>query len=151
MTQLKVDTRNLKTEIEKIMAVKDKELKIQKEEFLSHVRIVEQENEGQQKESSTTLQMLIQSKMKLQKEVKLFGTEDYNRQTSKKEMELIENNRTKQRLLEKAKKVKLKLQMTPEKTKTSSLLSENKIQQKLDTDEASPVKSGFGGLWRGNG
>ena len=51
MTQLKVDIRKLKTENEEIMVVKDKELKIQKEEFLSHVRIVKQKNEGQQKES----------------------------------------------------------------------------------------------------
>ena len=125
VTQLKANIRNLKTEIEEIMVVKDKELKIQKEEFLSHVKIIEQENEGQQKESGTTLQMLIQSIMKLQKEVKLLGTEDHDRQTRKK-MKLNENNRTKQRLLEKAKKVKLKLQMTPEKTNTSSWISEKK-------------------------
>ena len=49
------------------MVVKDKELKMQKKEFLSHVRIVEQEYEGQQKESCTTLQMLIQGIRKLQK------------------------------------------------------------------------------------
>ena len=143
VTQLKADIRNLKTEIEEIMVVKDKELKIQKEEFLSPVRIVEQENEGQQKKSGTTLQMLLQSIMKLQKEVKLLGTEDYDRQTSKKEMKLNENNRTKQRLLEKAKKVKLKLQMTPEKTLTSSWISEKKMKQKLDTDEASQVRQRF--------
>ena len=143
VTQLKADIRNLKTEIEKIMVVKDKELKIQKKEFLSHVRIVEQENEGQQKESGTTLQMLFQSIMKLQKEVKLLGTEDYDRQTSKKEMKLNENNRTKQRLLEKAKKVKLNLQMTPEQTKTSSWISEKKMKKKLDTDKASQVRQWF--------
>ena len=79
VTQLKADTRNLKTEIEGIMVVKEKELKIQKEEFLSHVRIVEQENEGQQKENGTTLQMLIQSIMNLRKEVQLLRTEDYDR------------------------------------------------------------------------
>ena len=72
--QLKVDIRNLKTEIEEIMVVKDKELKMQKEVFLSHVRSIEQENEGQQKESGTTLQMFIESIMNLQKEVKLLGT-----------------------------------------------------------------------------
>ena len=120
VTQLKADIRNLKTEIEEIMVVKDEELKIQTGEFLSHIRIVEQENEGQQKESGTTLQILIQSIMKLQKEVKLLGTDDYDRQTKKKEMKLNESNRTKKRLLEKAKKVKLKLQMNPEETKTSS-------------------------------
>ena len=141
VTQMKADIRNLKTEIEKIMVVKDKEVKMQKEEFLSHVRIVKQENEGQQKESGTTLQMLIQSMIKLQKEVKLLGT-DHDRQTRKK-MKLNENNRTKQRLLEKAKKVKLKLQMTPEKTNTSSWISEKKMKQKLDTDEASPVRQWF--------
>ena len=141
VTQMKADIRNLKTEIEKIMMVKDKELKMQKEEFLSHVRIVKQENEGQQKESGTTLQMLIQSIIKLQNEVKLLGT-DHDRQTRKK-MKLNENNRTKQRLLEKAKKVKLKLQMTPEKTNTSSWLSEMKMKQKLNTDEASRVRQWF--------
>ena len=141
VTQMKADIRNLKTEIEEIMMVKDRELKMQKEEFLSHVRIVKQENEGQQKESGTTLQMLIQSIIKLQKEVKLLGT-DHDRQTRKK-MKLNENNRTKQRLLEKAKKVKLKLQMTPEKTNTSSWISEKKMKQKLDTDEASRVIQWF--------
>ena len=143
VTQLKADITNLKSEIEEIMVVKDKELKIQKEEFMSHVRIDEQENEGQQKESGTTLQMLIQSIMKLQKEGKLLGTEDYDRQTRKKEMKLNEINRTKQRLLEKAKKVKLKIQMTPEETKTSSWISEKKMKQKLDTDEASRVRQWF--------
>ena len=54
--------------------------------------------------------------MKLQKEIKLAWTDGYDRQINKKEMKLNENNRTKQRLLEKFKKVKLKLQMTPEKT-----------------------------------
>ena len=141
VTQMKADIRNLKTEIEEIMVVKDKEQKMQKEEFLSHVRIIKQENEGQQKESGTTLQMLIQSIIKLQKEVKLLGT-DHDRQTRKK-MKLNDNNRTKQRLLEKAKKVKLKLQMTPEKTNTSSWISEKKMKQKLDTDEASQVRQWF--------
>ena len=88
MTQMKADIRNVKTEIEEIMVVKDKELKMQKEEFLSHVRIVEQENEGQQKESGTTLQMLIQGILKLLKKIKLIGTEDCDSLTSKKEMKL---------------------------------------------------------------
>ena len=70
VTHMKADIRNLKTEIEEIMVVKDKELKMQKQEFLSHVRIVEQANEGQQNESGTTLQMLIQGIMKLQKKDK---------------------------------------------------------------------------------
>ena len=48
VTQLKADIRNLKTEIEEIMVVKDEELKIQTGEFLSHIRIIEQEIEGQQ-------------------------------------------------------------------------------------------------------
>ena len=143
VTRLKADIRHLKTEIEEIMAVTDKELKIQKEEFLSHVRIDERENEGQQKESGTTLKMLIQSIMKLQKEVKLLGTEDYDRQTSKKEMKLIENNRTKQRLLEKAKKVKLKLQMTQGRTKTARWISEKQIKLKLNTDKTNQVRQWF--------
>ena len=55
---------------------------------------------------------------------------------------LNENNRTKQRLLEKAKKVKLKLQvqMTPEKKNTSSWISEKQMKHKVDTDEASQVR-----------
>ena len=89
------------------------------------------------------MQILIQSIMKLQKEVKLLGTDDYDRQTKKKEMKLNESNRTTKRLLEKAKKVKLKLQMNPEETKTSSWISEKKMKQKLDTDEASRVRQWF--------
>ena len=58
-------------------------------------------------------------------------------------MKLNENNRIKQRLLEKAKKVKLKLQMTPDKTKASSWISEKKMKQKFDTDEASQVRQWF--------
>ena len=85
--------------------------------------------------------MLIQSIIKLQKELKLLGT-DHDRQTRKK-MKLNENNRTKQRLLEKANKVKLKLQMTPEKTNTSSWISEKKMKQKLDTDEGSRLRQWF--------
>ena len=50
---------------------------------------------------------------------------------------LDENNETKQRLFERNKKVKLKLQMTPEKTKISSWISEKQTKQKLDTDETS--------------
>ena len=122
------------------MVAKDKELKMQKEEFLSHVRIVEQEIEGQQKESGTTLQMLIQGIMKLQKKIKLLGTEDCDSQTSKKEMKLNENNRTKQRLLGPTKKVKLTLQMPQEKTNTSSWRSEKKMKQKFDIDEATQVR-----------
>ena len=67
--------------------------------------------------------------MKLQKEVKLAGTDGHDHQINKKDMKLVGNNRTKQRLLLKAKKDKLKLQMTPEKVKTSSWISENKIKQ----------------------
>ena len=143
MTQLKIELRNLKAEIKKIKAVKDKVLKRQKEECLNQEIIIKQEKEGQQKESSYILQELLQSIMKLQKEVKLAGTVGYDRQISKKEMNLNEKNRTKQRLLEKAKKVKLKLQMTPEKTKTSSWISEKKMKQKLDTDETSQVRQWF--------
>ena len=47
-------------------------------------------------------------------------------------------------LLENAKKVKLKLKMTPEKTKTSSWISEKKMKQKLDTDETSQIRQWFG-------
>ena len=50
---------------------------------------------------------------------------------------LDENNETKQRLFKRNKKVKLKLQMTPEKTKISSWISEKQTKQKLDTDETS--------------
>ena len=81
--------------------------------------------------------------MKLQKEIKLAVTDGYDRQISKKEMKLNVNNRTKQRLFEKAKKVQLKLQMTPEKTKTSSWISEKIMKQKLDTAEASQVRQWF--------
>ena len=133
VTQLKADIRNLKTEIEEIMVVKDIELKMQKEEFLSHVRIVKQKNEGQQKESGTTLQMLIQSIIKLQKEVKLLGP-DHDRQT-RKTMYPNENDRTKQKLLAKARKVKLKLQMTQGRTKTTSWISEKQMKLKLNTDK----------------
>ena len=88
--------------------------------------------------------------MKLQKEIKLAGTDGYDRQISKKEMKLNVNNRTKPRLFEIAKKVKLKLQMTPEKPKTSSWISEKKRKQKLDIHmKLVKSDSGFGGLWRG--
>ena len=88
--------------------------------------------------------------MKFQKEIKLVETADYDRQISKKEMKtewmhqkLNKNTRTKQRLLEKAKKVKLKLQMTPEKTKTSPWINEKQMRQKLVTDETSQVRQCF--------
>ena len=79
MTQLWIEIRNLIDEIEEIKAVKDKELKRQKEEFLSNKRIIEQEKEEQQKENITTMQGLIQSIRKLQKEMKLAETGDYDR------------------------------------------------------------------------
>ena len=51
---------------------------------------------------------------------------------------LDENNETKQRLFEKkTRKSNGKLQMTPEKTKISSWISEKQTKQKLDTDETS--------------
>ena len=88
--------------------------------------------------------------MQLQKEIKLIGTDDYDRQISKKEMKtegihqkLNENSRTKQRLLAKARKVKLKLQMTQGRTKTTSWISEKKMKQKSDTDEVSQVRQWF--------
>ena len=150
VTQLKIELRNLKAEIKKIKAVKDKELKRQKEEFLNQERIIEQENEGQKKEGGTLLQELIQSVMQLQKEIKLIGTDDYDRQISKKEMKTLgihqkqkENNRTKQRLLAKARKVKLKLQMTQGRTKTTSWISEKQMKLKLNADKTNQVRQWF--------
>ena len=65
MTQLKMEIRNLKAEIKEIKAVKDKELKRQKEALLSQEKILE-ENDVQEKESNTTLQELFESIIKLQ-------------------------------------------------------------------------------------
>ena len=48
--QLKIELRILTAEIKAIKEVKDKLLKRQKKEFLNQERIIEQENEGQQKE-----------------------------------------------------------------------------------------------------
>ena len=59
VTQLKIELRNLKAEIKEIKEVKDKELKRQKEEFLNQERIIEQENEGHQKEDGALLQEMI--------------------------------------------------------------------------------------------
>ena len=150
VTQLKIELRNLKAEIKELKAVKDKELKSQKKEFLNQERIIEQENEGQQKEGGALLQELIQSKMQLLKEIKLIGTDDYDRQISKKEMKTLgihqklnENNRTKQRLLAKARKVKLKLQMTQGRTKTTSWISEKQVKLKLNTDKTNQVRQWF--------
>ena len=64
----------MKAEIKEIKAVKDKVLKRQKEEFSNQEIIIEQKNEGQQKKGGNILQELIQSIMKLQKEIKLAGT-----------------------------------------------------------------------------
>ena len=132
VTQLKIELRNLKAEIKEIQVVKDKELKRQKGEFLNQERIIEQENEGQQKA------------------IKLLGTNDYDRQINKKEMKTLgihqklnENNRTKQRLLAKAKKVKLKLQMTQGRTKTTSWISEKQMKLKLNTDKTNQVRQWF--------
>ena len=79
--------------------------------------------------------------MQLQKEIKLIGTNDYDRQISKKEMKTLgihqklnKNNRTKQRLLAKARKVKLKLQMIRGRTKTTSWISEKQTKLELNTD-----------------
>ena len=179
MTQLKIEIRNLKTEIKEINGVKDKELKRQKEEHLSHEKILEG-NDVQEKESDTTLQELFQSIMKLQGDlsraindmketistkeslslnnqygsetkeeeikiwrdmeenkeiIKLLRKDDYAKQVSSKETRtegsssssegIHQDNGTKQRLLEKAKKVRQKLQMTQGKTKTISLISKN--------------------------
>ena len=49
MTQLRIELRNLKDEIERKNVVKDKELERKKEEILSIERIIEKENKGQQK------------------------------------------------------------------------------------------------------
>ena len=75
--------------------------------------LVDQENEGQQKEGGALLQEIIQSIMQLQKEIKLIGTDDYDRQISKKEMKTLGIH---QKLKEKR---KLKLQMTQGRTKTT--------------------------------
>ena len=56
---------------------------------------------------------------------------------------LNKNNRTQQRLLAKAKKVKLKLQMTQGRTKTTSWISEKQMKQKLDTDKTNQVGQWF--------
>ena len=140
----------MKAEIKEIKAVKGKELKRQKEEFLNQKRIIDQENEGQQKEGGALLQEIIQSIMQLQKEIKLIGTDDYDRQISKKEMKtegihqkLNENNGTKQRLLAKARKVKLKLQMTQGRTKTTSWINEKQMKLKLNTDKTNQVRQWF--------
>ena len=44
------------------------------------------------------MQEIIQSVIKLQQEIKLAGTDGYDKQINKKEMKLNENNRTKQML-----------------------------------------------------
>ena len=50
VTQLKIELRNIEAKIKEIKAVKDlKVFKRQKEEFFKQERIIEQENEGQQK------------------------------------------------------------------------------------------------------
>ena len=86
VTQLKIDLRNLKAEIKEIKLTKDKELKRQKEESVNQERIAEKENEAQQKKDCTIMQRLIQSILKLQKEIELVGTDGYDIQISKKEM-----------------------------------------------------------------
>ena len=194
MTQLKVEIRNLKAEIQEIKAVKDKELIRQKEEILRHKKILE-ENDVQQKEGGTILQELFQSIMELQGElsrtikeikdklttkdslsqnnqcdcetkekeieiwrhmeqedrIKLLGTDDYAL-VSKKEMRtegssssegIHQDNGTKQRLLEKAKKAKQKLQMTKGQTKPVSLMSRVQLKQGLDTDRTSQIRQWF--------
>ena len=150
VTQLKIELRNLKAEIMEIKAVKDKVLKRQKGEFLNQENTIEQENEGQQKEGSALLQELIQSIMQLQKEIKLIGTDDYDRKISKKEIKtegihqkLNEDNGTRQRLLAKARKVKLKLQMTQRRTKTTSRISVKQMKLKLNTDKTNQVRQWF--------
>ena len=146
--QLKIELRNLKAEIKDIKAVKGKELKRQKEEFLNQENTIEQENEGQQKEGGALPQEIIQSIMQLQKEIKLIWTDAYDIQISKKEMKTEgihqkknENNTKKQRLLAKAKKVELKLQMTQGRTKTTSWIGEK--QMKLDKDKTNQVRQWF--------
>ena len=70
MAQLKEEIRKLKAEIKEIKAVKDKELKGQKEELLNSKNIFEQKKE-QQEDSWITMQELIQSIMKLEKEMRV--------------------------------------------------------------------------------
>ena len=62
MAQLKEEIRKLKAEIKEIKAVKDKELKGQKEELLNGKNIFEQKKE-QREDSWITMQKLIQSIM----------------------------------------------------------------------------------------
>ena len=69
MAQLKEEIRMLKAEIKEIKAVKDKELKGQKEELLNGKNIFEQEKE--QQDSWIIMQELIQSIMKLEKEMRV--------------------------------------------------------------------------------
>ena len=69
MAQLKEEIRMLKAEIKEIKAVKDKELKGQKEELLNGKNIFEQEKE--QQDSWITMQELIQSIMKFEKEMRV--------------------------------------------------------------------------------
>ena len=84
------------------------------------------------------------------------GTETYQKQGRKKETKMegiywkvTENNGSKQRLLEKAKRVKQKLQMTPGGDKTISRMGKKQMKQKLngsiDTDETNQIRQWF--LW----
>ena len=55
VTQLKIEVRNLKAEIKEVKEVKDKKIDESEERILNQERIIEQENDGQQKEGGTLL------------------------------------------------------------------------------------------------
>ena len=95
MTQLKAGMRKLKVEIDGEKGIKDRELKVQKEEFLSHVRISEQDNEEQQQESGNTLQKVIQSIMQLQKEIKILGQKSLTDKPAKKKQKTERKHKNK--------------------------------------------------------
>ena len=89
--------------------------------------------------------------MEQEDRIKLLGTDDYA-QFSKKETRterssssagIPQSNGTKQRLLEKAKKARQKLQMTQGRTKTVSLMSRGHLKQGLDTDRTSQIRQWF--------
>ena len=82
--------------------------------------------------------------------IKLLGLDDNAKRVSKKETEwssssegIHQDNGTKQRLFEKAKKARHKLQMTQGRTKTVSLLSRGQLKQRLDTERTSQKRQSF--------
>ena len=83
--------------------------------------------------------------------IKLLRTDDYAEQDKKETRTeapstsegIHHDNGTKQRLLEKAKKARQKLQMTQGRTKTVSLMSRGQLKQGLDTDRTSQIRQWF--------